>query len=645
MHRGIRVVVSTLFAVAALAGFAPPASAATGDEITDFAIEYTVSEDGVLHVKETIEYSFGSSGRHGIYRDLVVREPYKDDNTKDQKYEVSNISVWSPGASDDWSSETTKFNDGRDAVLRIKIGSADRTIYSNDATYVIKYDVRGALRRFGDHSELYWDATGSNWDAAIKKVTVSVTVPQGVQRAECYSGPAGSTAACESKSLTAGQAVFGASGLVRKEQLTVVAGIKAGAVRNDTPIVVDPPGALERAGLSWLGIAASVLVTAAAAGLAVLHHRKAGRDQRYVDLPPGTLPPEGAKARIGVDTLAVEQLPVAFAPPKIPVAEGGLLLDGAATNREVAATLIDLAVRGALRIDNSDNSAGTDHAGGVRKAVLVDPAVATEPHEEALLKGLFPDLRPGDERLLKAAAPGDYSLVRGAEATIAAVQRQVRLHNWYVKMPHTAGGTDGDMTLPVGWMLAIAIVVLGIGAAQLGSGPFTSGRFLLIAAPGTALLVLVGLWVSRKRRGRRTATGRALTDQVLGFRKYLATAEADQLRFEEGEDIFSKYLPWAIAFGLAERWQRVCGELVRTGRLTADPDWYVGPSYYTSDWTASSFSSTVASTFAAPPPPPPEPSGGGGGGSSSGFSSSSSYSSSDSGSSGGGGGGGGGGSW
>ena len=45
--------------------------------------------------------------------------------------------------------------------MRIKIGSANETISGYDATYVITYDVRGALRHFADHSELYWDATGS----------------------------------------------------------------------------------------------------------------------------------------------------------------------------------------------------------------------------------------------------------------------------------------------------------------------------------------------------------------------------------------------------------------------------------------------------------------------------------------------------
>jgi uncharacterized membrane protein len=126
-----------------------------------------------------------------------------------------------------------------------------------------------------------------------------------------------------------------------------------------------------------------------------------------------------------------------------------------------------------------------------------------------------------------------------------------------------------------------------------------------------------------------------VTDQVLGFRKYLTTAEADQLRFEEGEDIFSKYLPWAIIFGIADRWQQLCKQLVDDGRLTPDPGWYVGPSYYDSGWSANLVTNTVTSTFSEPATP--STSSGDGGGSSSGFSSSSS--------SGGGGGGGGGGSW
>ena len=82
---------------------------------------------------------------------------------------------------------------------------------------------------------------------------------------------------------------------------------------------------------------------------------------------------------------------------------------------------------------------------------------------------------------------------------------------------------------------------------------------------------------TKLRRGQRTAEGRAVCDQVEGFKTYLATAEADQLRFEEGEDIFSKYLPWAIIFELADRWAKICADLVAMGRLPdVMPYWYVG---------------------------------------------------------------------
>ena len=100
---------------------------------------------------------------------------------------------------------------------------------------------------------------------------------------------------------------------------------------------------------------------------------------------------------------------------------------------------------------------------------------------------------------------------------------------------------------------------------------------LLLLVPLLPIIVTVAVVRSKMRRGQRTADGRAVCDQVEGFKTYLATAEADQLRFEEGEDIFSRYLPWAIAFELADRWAKICGDLVAMGRLpNATPYWYYG---------------------------------------------------------------------
>jgi uncharacterized membrane protein YgcG len=628
MRRGLIASVVSVFIGFVLAGFAIPASADTGDVVNRMQLDYTVGSDGVVHVKETIDYHFGASGRHGIYRNLVTREKYKDDTSKDQKYEVSNIKVSSvsPAVSSEFTEDTTKSNGQRDESLQIKIGSADRTVPGTDASYVIQYDVRGALRHFADHSELYWDATGSGWDATLRNVTVNVSVPDGVQQVDCFTGTPGSTTSCEQKSVSGGKGVFNQSDIPRKSQLTVVAGIKAGVVSNDTPIVVDPPTALERAGLTVLGIVGSAVVTLGAIVAAVLYSKNGNRDQRYAGMPPGTFPPNGASVPSVKDDLKEDQIPVAFAPPRIPVAEGGLLIDAKANTVETAATLIDLAVRGGVRIDNS---------GPEQRAVLLDPGTATAPHEQVLLQGLFPSLQPGSEITLERRPTGDTSMRTAHDAMIAALRQQIQARQWYLRMPRVGGGSSFAGGARCACLAMVGFWVFGAGLAGTAVGAATGGlgRAAAIAIPVLAVIVAIMVWIGIRARGQRNAAGRAVTDQLIGFRTYLATAEADQLKFEEGEDIFSKYLPWAIAFELADRWQRVCAQLVAAGRITPDPYWYTGPSYYSSGFAAGSISQTVAHTF----DPPPAPAGsGGGGGSSSGFSG---------GSSGGGGGGGGGGSW
>ncbi|WP_433169113.1 DUF2207 domain-containing protein [Kribbella sp. CA-247076] len=627
MRRALVTAITLLLTALALAGFATPASAAAGDEVKSFRIEYTVTPDGVLKVRETIAYSFGSTGRHGIYRDLVTREPWRDDDSKDQRYDVSNITVDSPsGAADEFTTDTTSSNGDRYQTLRIKIGSEDETISGYDATYVITYDVRGALRHFDDHSELYWDATGSAWDAVLNRVSVDVTVPEGVTQVDCFTGTAGSQQTCPEKRVSGDKGVFGASDLPRGEQLTIVAGIKAGAVSNDTPIVVDPPTWMEREGVTWPALITSAAATVIAIVGAALYWRKGSPDQRFAGMPPGTFPPDGTAAQPVKDDLAEDQLPVAFAPPRIPVAEGGLLIDAKANTTETAATLIELAVRGGVRIENTGNS---------QSAVLVNPGVVAAPHEHMLLSGLFPSLQPGESVVLRRGAVGDHTMRRAHDGMIAALRDQVKQRGWYLRMPRQGGGSVFKSGFGCACLAMIGIWVFGAGLMGTVVAAATGGlgRAVMIAVPVVAVIVAIGIWIAKRARGQRNPAGRAVADQLIGFRKYLATAEADQLRFEEGEDIFSKYLPWAIVFGLADRWQQLCAQLVAAGRITPDPYWYSGPSYYTSGWTAGALGHTVASTF---DPPPAPASSGSGGGSSSGFSG---------GSSGGGGGGGGGGSW
>ena len=80
-----------LMTALAWAVFTPTRAYAADDQIDSFVINYDMQPSGVLKVKETITWRFGSdSGRHGIQRDLVTREP-DPDSDQDFVYGISNI--------------------------------------------------------------------------------------------------------------------------------------------------------------------------------------------------------------------------------------------------------------------------------------------------------------------------------------------------------------------------------------------------------------------------------------------------------------------------------------------------------------------------------------------------------------------------
>ncbi len=155
---------------------AAPAYAASDDQIDSFTINYEVRDTGVVRVTETITYRFGdNSGRHGIERYLVVREPY--DESQDAVYGITQIDVSSPdpGIATQWSRTDSEAKDGREVQARLRIGDPDETISADTATYVIAYDLSGAMRTSGSYDEFYWDATGLDWTASIKQVDITAT--------------------------------------------------------------------------------------------------------------------------------------------------------------------------------------------------------------------------------------------------------------------------------------------------------------------------------------------------------------------------------------------------------------------------------------------------------------------------------------
>lgn len=608
--------------------FAATNAWASDDEIDSWDAIYTVNADGSADVTETIVWRFGSySGRHGINRDLIVREKWDEEH--DASYPVSNIKVESPDASSHFETSVTDTG-ASEQQLRIRIGDPDETVNTDTATYILHYRIDGVTRVFDDHDEFYWDVLGDN-NPSIKQANFTVSVPGGVTKVACYTGWVKSDTRCQSASVDGDNvAHFSQSEITSGSLLTVVAGVSKGELNHAGPILVQPLAAEKQAQQRMLLMqagAAAVGTTLISALVGWGYVRKR-RDDRYAGVAPGNFPVNPQEAPIIKDDGSTP-IPVFFNPPAIPVALAGVLEDGVFNSRETTATLLSLAVRGHLTIVESSNK-GLLSSGSTITLVRRQSNNKLYPFEANFLNKLFGNKSEvtldGYGMLQKAHKALNADIEQLAQQDMALFKKLTP--NWASGLGQMKFGSSSFS--PFILFAVITIPMLGFSFDSLDSGLV----MILLAAVLPALLVVL-ICKRLTRRGTRSADGRVFTDQVIGFREYISTAEADQIRFEEGEDIFSKFLPWAAVFGETKRWVTICERLIKMGRLSADtPYWYAGANYHY--WLVHNGISNMVSSVSTASMPEPAKSSGSGFGGGSGFSG---------GFSGGGGGGGGSSSW
>ncbi|MBO3095870.1 DUF2207 domain-containing protein [Cellulomonas dongxiuzhuiae] len=532
------------------------ADLSTGREITRYDVTADAAADGTVDVVIDFDFDFGDDPGHGPYLTFPTRVSYDDET--DRFFEFSDVRVTSPtGAPAQLHRE-----DETSAVI-LRIGDEDVDDVSGVQTYRVEMTVDGWINPANaQHSgdELYWNVIGPGWEVPLSDLSVTVTGPAAVEGVACFTGPQGSTTPCDDATTAGDSATFTQSVVPVGDQLTTVTGWPGGTFPGVQPILRDKPDPVLplRPTTVGGGVAAAVLLLGG--GLAVRRVRRTGRDQAYLGLTPGLRPADGQGTASGPRD---RRAPVAvqFQPPEgARPGEIGTLVDEKADAVDVTATIIDLAVRGWLRIEEVPRE---DPRKKPKDWTLVRLRAGTEgllPFEAGLLGDLF---EKGDEVRLS-------DLRQTFASSLAKVQGMLYDHvtdvGWFRANPKS---------VRTAWIVVGVLLLLagGIGAAvamavQVVPGLALVGIALLLV--GVLVLVLSGAAPAR------TPAGTAVLAQALGFRRYLATAEADQIRFEEGQDVFSRYLPYAIVFGLADRWSRVFAELAAQGVPVAAPTWYVG---------------------------------------------------------------------
>ena len=537
----LAVLTLILFPLTAVPGFA-----ASEDRVESLVAEYTVREDGTVDVVETIVLRFGaSSSRHGLERWLLTRRPY--DEATDQVFTISDPVVTSPsGAHTDLDIDRDQ-GTGRERWMRVRIGDQERVIYEPSVSYRLSYSVQGAMTESGSGQGFSWDVTGRRFPA-VTDAEITVQVPGRGREPSCHSGVETSFNRCTTTAGKNGAPLrFSASNLPAGQSLVVSVRLAPGAVSGGGPILQESQQRAERRqGMVTLAVSSALAVLVPLLGW--WYYRLNGRDRRFTGLPPGELPAEGvpvAEARSKAVAFGVRDRP-----PELTLAEAGLLLTGQPDVRQTAATLVGLAVDGAVKL----------RGGAAPEARLVDARRARDRPSALLLEDLFDT----GETVVDLASSGGV-LAEGHDRLTGWAVGRAADEGWFVRLRRT----------PV----AGTAIIATLGVAYLG--------YLLIGTPSLYVLPLVASVVitgavlqHRLRRGARTGRGRALTDRVEAFRDWLAKVEADEVKVEPGDDIYSRFLPWAVLFGLTERWTRVCIDLVASGRLSgAPPAWYHGATW------------------------------------------------------------------
>ena len=541
----------------------------------------TIASDGGVLVDETIVADFVADKR-GIIRTIPVR------------YEVG-LHQYELGFDllevvDNNGAPYTKRVRTAGNSVSIRIGDPDFYLQGRHV-YHLRYRVTRALLWEDDRVVLRWNAIGHQWDVPIAAGSVRIVVPAGTTAADIGHDAWTGTWGARGRDFTAqgateGGITYDIGPLRPHEGVTISVSLPGTAVVR--------PGLAVRLG-EWLADNLVYALWPAVVVFCVVVWRRRGRDL-------------GAPGSIAVQY---------DAPDGLSPAEVGTLADDKVDDRDITATIIDLAVRGFLSIEMKKGS--FLHEGDQHTFHRLANGAPLRPHEKLIIDELF--------------ATGDTTKMEDLKDFHAQVPRvRKSLYDGLGR----AGYFDGSPDQVRGRFAGLAVtgvLLLFAGAALVQSSVL--GRVFPLPLVIAGILSLVTVIVFSSVMPRKTAKGRRAWERIAGLEEYLRRAEAASLAAAEKRGVFERLLPYAMVFGVADRWAKAF-----EGIYDAPPNWYQGEGSHPAStvWLVSALNSS-ATRMQAGMFVPPRSSGGGssGGWSSGGFSGG--------GSSGGGFGGGGGSSW
>ncbi len=260
----------------------------------------------------------------------------------------------------------------------------------------------------------------------------------------------------------------------------------------------------------------------------------------------------------------VAQVPgiISQPPSNLPPGIVGTLVDEIADMDDILATLLDLARRGFLRIENRQQKSREE-------IYFVAQEWPKRPwrHERLLLQAIFGrKVIPGKQRSLESLKDHFYTALPEIRAALYHRVVAVKL------FPANPEKVRKRYT-------KIAIFIGGLIAALALPGMWTGAKFMGTLAPIAGILVGSALLIVAHFMPRKTRKGAIEAAKWRAFERYLREIER-HTAIEQARDLFEKYLPYATAFGISSLWVK---KFTRVPNMPA-PRWYTIRSLHSSSW-------------------------------------------------------------
>ncbi len=503
--------------------------------VRDFQSTITVNDDASLLVEEKIIADCGNlPDKHGIFRILPVQTRTESGIIK-TPIELVSITDFS-GNKITYSTSVDNFNH----TITYKIGDPNITI-KGENEYKITYLVKNAIRaRSNDFDELYWNLSGNFWDIEIDNFGAEIIFPAEINRNNSevylYSGGLG-----EKENLLANYQwksdnilrVYSNKILMPRQGTTASIIFPKGIIASHKPNLFEAYG-----DYLWFLIPVLVFI------FSFLIWNKHGKDPR-------------------IDKTIIPEFEI---PQNLTPMEMGMLAqNGGFNDKFITATIVDLAVK---------------------KYIII---------EEIPKKGIF-----GKQDFYLKKISADFSELGNPEKTlidkIFVAKQEVLLsklkNNFYKDLPSIKKSAataleNKDLIYPGGQVLKITFIIIGMTVLGFGIFMLNFGFYWIIAILLSAIILeFFGILMPK-----RTPQGAELNWRIKGFKLYMETAEKYRARFYEKENIFEKFLPYAIMFGITKLWIKKMEEIYGKEYFNNyHPIWYAGA---ITSFNADSFSSQI----------------------------------------------------